>query len=102
MEHSPRKRGHRKAMIWASTLYGLALLPTGFMAVMSPMASDAGVNTKVWTFMIAMATWPLGFIVAIVLGWLFFGLRWPRGMWFAIALPWLWLVPIIWSMDFGR
>jgi hypothetical protein len=37
-----------------------------------------------------------------MLGWLFFGLRWPRGMWFAIALPWLWLVPIVWSMDFGR
>ena len=64
MEYLPRKRGHRKAMIWATILYGLALLPTGMMAVMSPLASDAGVNTKVWTFMIAMATWPLGFILA--------------------------------------
>jgi hypothetical protein len=102
MEYLPRKRGHRKAMIRATILYGLALLPTGMMALMSPLASDAGVNTKVWTFMIAMATWPLGFILAIVLGWLFFGLRWSRGIWFAIALPWLWLVPIVWSMDFGR
>ncbi len=102
MEHSLRKRSHRKAMIWVTVLYGLALLPTAFLALMSPMASDAGVNTKVWTFMIAMATWPLGFILAIVLGWLFFGLRSSRGVWFAIALPWFWLVPIIWSADLGR
>jgi hypothetical protein len=89
-------------MIVATLLYGIALPFLVTMALLSPMASDAGVNTKVWTFMIAMATWPVGFVLAIVLGWLFFALRRRRAMWVALALPWLWLVPIAWSFDFGR
>lgn len=96
-------RFHRyRSMIVATILYGTALPFVVFMAMMSPMASDAGVNTKVWTFIYAMLSWPIGFVLAIILGWLFAALGRKRAMWFALLLPWLWLVPIAWSADFGR
>lgn len=91
-----------RSMIVATVLYGVALPFVGVMAMMSPMASDAGVNAKVWTFIIAMMTWPLAFIAAILLGWLFTWLRRTRVVWTVLAMPWLWLVPLVWSMDFGR
>jgi len=102
MENPPLSRRQRLWMIVCTILYGAALPFTVFFAMMSPMASDAGVNTKVWTFIIAMATWPIGFLLAIILGWIFFALRRGGAMRFALLLPWLWLVPIVWSMDFGR
>lgn len=89
-------------LIAATVLYVLALPGVAILAMLSPMASDAGVNTKVWTFIVAMMSWPLGFLLAIALGWLFFALRWTRATIFALLLPWFWLVPIVWSMDFGR
>jgi ABC-type polysaccharide/polyol phosphate export permease len=95
-------RGSAVPMIVGTVLYGIALPFLVMMAMMSPMASDAGVNTKVWTFMIAIATWPIAFVLAIALGWLFYGIRRRRAMWFALIFPWLWLVPIVWSSDFGR
>ena len=91
-----------RTMIVATILYGIALPFVAFMAMMSPMASDAGVNTKVWTFIIAMMTWPLAFVAAVVLGWVFTGLRRKRAVWTVLVMPWLWLVPLVWSMDFGR
>jgi len=89
-------------MIIATIIYGTALPFFGVMALLSPMASDAGVNTKVWTFMIAIATWPIGIVLAVVLGWVFFALRRRGAMWIALLLPWLWFGPIIWASDFGR
>lgn len=91
-----------RSMIVATVFYGVALPFVGVMAMMSPMASDAGVNAKVWTFIIAMMTWPLAFIAAILLGWLFTWLRRTHAVWTVLAMPWLWLVPLVWSMDFGR
>jgi ABC-type sugar transport system permease subunit len=102
MANPPRSRRQRLEMIVGTIVYGAALPFTVFLAMMSPMASDAGVNTKVWTFIIAMATWPIGFLLAIVLGWIFFAFRRGQAMRFALLLPWLWLVPIVWSASFGR
>lgn len=102
MGHPPRKRSERIALIVGTILYGAAMPFLLMMAIMSPMASDAGVNAHVWTFIIAVATWPIAFLLAVIGGWLFFWWRVPRAPWFALAFPWLWLGPIIWSASFGR
>src|ERR1700742_612859 len=89
-----RPREHLIAMIVATAIYGVALPFTAMAAMFSPMASDSGLNTGVWIFIISMFTLPLALIAAIVLGWIFYAVRLPRLTWAAILFPVLWIIPI--------
>ncbi len=97
-------RGPLLGPIVVTLLYAAALPFIAVAAVMSPMASDAGVNGAVMAFIYAMFTWPLAIIVSVVLAWLFYALRWRRAMWLSFFTPLLWLIPIGWSMgsNFGH
>jgi hypothetical protein len=93
-EVSKPPRHHLIAMIVASVVYGIALPFTVMAAMFSPMASDSGVNTGVWIFIITMMTLPVAILAAVIAGWIFYATRMPRLMWVAIAFPLLWLVPV--------
>ena len=84
-------------MIIATILYAIALPFAVTMAMFSPMASDGGINTGVWVIIISFMTLPIGILVAVILGWIFYATRLPGLMWASILLPFLWIFPIVFA-----
>jgi hypothetical protein len=89
-----RPRAHLIAMIVATVLYGASFPFVLSLAMFSPMASDSGVTTKIWIFIVSLMTLPIGIAVAVILGWIFYATRLPKLMWAAILFPLLWIFPI--------
>jgi uncharacterized membrane protein YhaH (DUF805 family) len=104
LENQQRSRRARFWLIVATVLYG-AFLPFCVVgAMMSPMASDAGITDQVMVFIYAFFTWPLAIVLGVVAAWIFFWRRANAAMTLALLFPLLWLAPIVWSMssDFGH
>ncbi len=105
MDHQPRPRS-RRLRLWliiGSVVAALAVLPAAFMGMMSPMASDAGVNATIYTFIFVMLTFPLALLICPIGAWIAYGLRQERISWVLLFLPWLWVAAIaaIFLIGFG-
>ena len=99
----PRSRRLRLWLIIGAVVAALTLLPAVAMAVMSPMASDAGVNTVIWSFIWVMLTFPLAIVLGPALGWVAFGLRQEKLAWVLLFSPFLWVaaLAVIFTLGFG-
>ena len=99
----PRSRRLRLWLIIGSVVAALTLLPALAMAVMSPMASDAGVNTVIWSFIWVMLTFPLAIVLGPALGWLAYSLRRESVAWALLFAPFLWVaaMAVIFTLGFG-
>jgi len=78
------------ALVGASVLNLLALLPAVMFAMVSPMASDSGLTTSVWIFIVAAMSLPIALIACPLLGWIAYVRRWNRSGWVLVFLPLLW------------
>lgn len=83
------------ALIVGTVLYLLALLPAAMLAMMSPMASDSGLTTSVWLFIVAAMSLPIALIACPLLGWIAYALGWSRAGWTLLFLPFLWPVVLL-------
>ena len=100
----PARSGRlRLWLIIGSGVAALALLPALAMAVMAPMASDAGVNTVIWSFIWLMITLPVAIVFGPGLGWAAYGLRQERLAWGLLFSPLLWVaaLAVIFTIGFG-
>lgn len=100
----PRSKTLRLWLIIGSIVAVLAIIPAGVMGMMSVMATDAGVNTMIYVFIITMMTFPLAITLGPVLGWIAYWLRYERLSWILLFLPFAWVVAliIIFSLGFGQ
>ena len=99
----PRSHRLRLWLMIGSVVAALAVLPAVAMAVMSPMASDAGVNTVIWSFIWVMLTFPLAIVLGPGLGWVAYGLRRESLAWALLFSPFLWVaaLAVIFTLGFG-
>ena len=91
----PRSRKLRDWLIVDTALSTLAIVPVALFGMMSVMASDAGVNTAIWIFILTGLTFPLAVALAPILAWIAFALRRERTALIVSFLPFLWVVAII-------
>ena len=100
----PARSGRlRLWLIIGSVVAAVALLPALAMAVMAPMASDAGVNTVIWSFIWLMITLPMAIVFGPGLGWAAYRLRREKLAWGLLFAPILWVVAlaVIFVIGFG-
>ena len=99
MSTGPRRRNHAlfSALVAASLLY-LVALPVGLlMALMSPMAADAGLSF----FECAALSLPAALVLCPAFGWIAYARGWDRAGWLACLLPLAWAPVLLVSLHIG-
>ncbi|MGQ0559180.1 MAG: hypothetical protein ACT4OE_06290 [Sphingosinicella sp.] len=90
LQPAPKNRALFWALVAATILYLVALPFSTMMVMMMPMASDSGLDWRVWLFTEAALTFPVALVLCPVLGWVAYAKRWNRTGWIVVALPLLW------------
>ncbi|CAN5164180.1 hypothetical protein BH10PSE2_BH10PSE2_15010 [soil metagenome] len=100
----PRSKALKLWLIIDSILSALAIIPVAMMGMMSVMASDAGVNTMIYTFIWVGLSFPVAVALSPILAWIAFGFRKPRLALILSLAPALWVIAfvVIFSMGFGN
>lgn len=88
-------------LIIGSVVAAFAIIPAGFMGVMSVMASDAGTNTMINVFIYTMLSFPLAIILGPVLGWIAYGFRRETIAWWLLFSPFAWVLALIVIFSIG-
>lgn len=91
----PRSRNLRLWLIVDTVLSILTIVPIAIFGMMSVMASDAGVNTAITTYIWISLSFPVAVAVAPILAWVAFALRRERTALIVSLLPALWMIAII-------
>jgi hypothetical protein len=91
----PRSRKLRDWLFVDTALSLLAIVPVAVFGMMSVMATDAGVNTAIMTFIGIALSFPVAVVLCPVLAWIAFALRRERTALVLSLLPVLWVVAIL-------
>lgn len=94
MDQKEKSNKIRRANLWitgiATPLYILVTIGLGIIAPMSVMAFDApGSETKwqPWAFLMIVLSWPLVFLLAIILSWVLYKFKKHKASLFILLLP---------------
>jgi hypothetical protein len=91
----PRNRSLKVWLIVDTGVSILAIVPVAMFGMMSVMASDAGVNAAIMTFIWTGLTFPVAVALSPILAWIAFALRRERTAVILSLLPVLWVIAII-------
>lgn len=86
------RRRTRNVLIVFTILWGLALLPAAFFAMLFPFAFDQGASDAAWRVALGLIGMPFAFIIGLVLMWGLFLLKKYRAALIAISAPVIYLI----------